>query len=152
MKGNSDVLTIGRGELERPDFGGEQGQRWVYAVRCSSAPGVVRHRGEAAAKQLVVVFPVEVLSCFGRGPVRRIKQPCTLLWLRRWWCYASRPARQGVGRGKQQRVVGGGLCSKVCEGARALSFIGRQEAWEIWKRHAHLGQSQWVVSLHGFTC
>jgi hypothetical protein len=50
--------------------------------------------------------------------------------------------------GKQQRVVGGGLCSKACEGARALGFIGRQEAaQERWKRQAHL----WAATIddHG---
>jgi hypothetical protein len=46
------------------------------------------------------------------------------------------------------RVVGGGLGSKACEGARALSFIGRQEATrERWKRQAHL----WATAIddHG---
>jgi hypothetical protein len=43
-------------------------------VWCSSAPGIVWHQGEAAAKQLVVVVRVVVLDCSGRTPDRRIEQ------------------------------------------------------------------------------
>jgi hypothetical protein len=84
MKGNSVMCSPSAGAnwsgwiLEANRDSGESVQHGAAALRESSGTG-----GEAAAKQLVVVFPVKVLSCFGRGLGRQIEQPCTLLWLRR---------------------------------------------------------------------
>jgi hypothetical protein len=100
----------------------------------------------------------------GQASRRRVPRRGTILLRKRSWpanratlhsalahammalCESTSEARRWMG--KQQRVVGGGLCSKACEGARALGFIGRQEAArERWKRQAHL----WAAAIddHG---